>query len=171
MDKFKNKKENNYAYIDGANLDKGAKSLGWKIDYKKFRIWLSEKYNISHAYIFLGFVAKYKDMYPSFQDAGFTLIFKETSYDGDGKIKGNCDADLVLKSVRDVFEKEFDKSIIVSSDGDYAGLVKFLQEKNKLRIVVSPNNKCSMLLKRTGAPILYLNDKRSTLEYIKKAPD
>jgi len=71
---------------------------------------------------------------------------------------------------RDAYENKFDKTIIVSSDGDYAGLVKFLQEKRKLQIILSPSNekKCSLLLKRTGAKIAYINDQRSRLEAIQK---
>ena len=30
------KKENNYAYIDGANLYEALKELKWKLDYKRF---------------------------------------------------------------------------------------------------------------------------------------
>lgn len=65
-------------------------------------------------------------------------------------------------------------AIIVSSDGDYAGLVKFLKERGKLKIILSPHTKnlCSILLKRTHAPIAYLNDQRSILQVQKeKAPD
>jgi len=29
---------NNFAYIDGANLDKAVKELGWSLDYKRFRV-------------------------------------------------------------------------------------------------------------------------------------
>ena len=38
------KKKNNFAFIDGANLHKGVNGLGWKLDYERFRVWLSEKY-------------------------------------------------------------------------------------------------------------------------------
>ena len=57
---------------------------------------------------------------------------------------------------------------------DYAGLVKFLNERSKLKIILSPHTKdlCSILLKRTNAPIAYLNDQRSILQAQKeKAPD
>ncbi len=36
-------KENNFAYIDGQNLNLGVKSLGWDLDFKKFRLYLKEK--------------------------------------------------------------------------------------------------------------------------------
>lgn len=166
--------ENNFAYIDGANLHRGIASFGWELDYKRFRIWLSEKYGIKNAYIFIGLIPKYKDLYKYLQECGFTLVFKEVVYDKQGRAKGNCDADLVLQVVRDTYENKFDGAIIVSSDGDYASLVKFLKERSRLKVVLSPHNKdlCSILLKRTDAPIAYLNDQKKLLEAKKeKAPD
>jgi len=166
------KKENNFAYIDGANLHKGVEDLGWQLDYKRFRVWLSEKYGVKRAYLFIGLIPKYKDLYTFLQEAGYTLVFKETTRDGEGNVKGNCDADLVLQATRDFYEKHFDKALLVSSDGDYAGLVKFFYENEKLLTILSPSNKCSVLLKRINAPIVYLDDQRSILETQKeKAPD
>ncbi len=121
--------ENNAAYIDGANLHKGISSLGWKLDYARFRIWLKEKYDVKNAYLFIGFVPKHKKLYVHLCQSGYVLIFKETVIDGKGQVKGNCDAELVLCCVRDVYEQGFDKAVLVSSDGDYACLVKFLQKK------------------------------------------
>lgn len=157
--------KNNIAYIDGANLHKGIESLGWKLNYRKLRVWLSDKYNIKTAYFFIGLVPKNKDLYTYLQESGFTLIFKEVVYDGDGKPKGNCDADLVLQATKDAYDNKFNKTVIISSDGDYASLVKFLSEKEKLCVILSPSSKdkCSILLKRTGVKISYINDQRSQL--------
>lgn len=156
-------------------MHKGIASLGWSLDYRKFRVWLSEKYGVRTAYLFIGLIPKHKELYKYLQEVGFTLVFKEVVYDGHGKPKGNCDADLVLQAMRDTYENGFGKALIVASDGDYAGLVRFLQEKQKLLSVVSPSNekKCSILLKRTGAKIGYINDRRSRLESAQKekAPD
>jgi len=168
------KLKNNYAFIDGANLHNGIIGFGWKLDYARFRVWLSEKYGVKNAYIFIGLIPKYKELYKYLQECGFTLVFKEVIYDGDGKAKGNCDADLVLQATRDAYENKFDAAVIVSSDGGYAGLAKFLKERGKLRIILSPHTKdlCSILLKRTDAPIAYLNDQRSILQIQKeKAPN
>lgn len=169
------RKENNYAYIDGANLYKGVASLGWHLDYKRFRIWLSEKYGVQTAYLFIGLIPKYRDLYRHLQECGFVLAFKEVVYDSEGRPKGNCDADLVLQVVCDTYEKKFEQAIIVSSDGDYAGLIKFLLQKQVLLSILSPrdNKSCSVLLKRTGAKIAYIGDQRSNLELFQKekAPD
>ncbi|MDD5289614.1 MAG: NYN domain-containing protein [Patescibacteria group bacterium] len=166
-------KVNNFAYIDGANLHKGVKELGWSLDYRRFRIWLKEKYQIERAYIFIGLIPSNKNLYTFLQEAGFTLIFKETSYDGIGKVKGNCDADLVLKAVVDYYEKQFNKAVIVASDGDYAGLVNFFKEKGVLISLISPSDKCSFLIRKLNISLLYLSTQFNKLRYIinKKAPD
>ncbi|MBL7150294.1 MAG: NYN domain-containing protein [Candidatus Pacebacteria bacterium] len=157
--------ENNFAYIDGANLHKGVKELGWNLDYKRFRKWLKDKYSIERAYIFIGLIPGNKDLYTFLQEAGFTLIFKETTYDGKGKVKGNCDVDLVVKAVVDYYEKQFEKAVIVASDGDYAGLVNFFKKKDVLFSLISPNNKCSFLLRKLNIPLVYLDTQRDKLNY------
>lgn len=161
-------KENNFAYIDGANLYKGLKKLGWELDYKKFRVWLIEKYKIINAYIFIGFISKNKNLYTYLQESGFILIYKEVTYDGTGNAKGNCDALLVLKTIVDYYEKNFKKAIIISSDGDYAELIDFLKNKKALEIVISPSNKCSYLLRKQNIPLLYLDSKKTKLNIIQK---
>lgn len=152
------------AYIDAANLHKAVQELGWELDYGRFRVWLKDKYNVQNAYLFIGLIPGNKDLYTRLQEEGYTLVYKEVTYDGSGRVKGNCDADLVLKTVIDYYEKRFDKAVIVSSDGDYAGLVKFLKEKEVLRSLVSPSDKCSYLLRKLNIPIVYLNNQRKKLE-------
>ena len=88
-------------------------------------------------------------------------MYKEVSYDGDGGVKGNCDADLVLKAASDFYEKRFEKAVLISSDGDYAGLVKFLHDHNAFRALISPSNHCSFLLRRLNIPVTYLSTKRN----------
>ena len=167
-------KENNFAYIDAANLHKGVQNLHWQLDYHRFRVWLKEKYGVTQAYLFIGLVPKYKDLYTHLQEVGYTLVFKDVTYDGSGKVKGNCDAELVLRATRDAFESAHHKAVIVSSDGDYAGLVNFLQERGKLLTIISPAvaEKCSILLKRTGAKIAYVSAQKEILDTKKeRTPD
>lgn len=166
--------QNTIAYIDGANLHRGVKSLGWELDYARFRVWLREKYGVAIAYLFIGLVPKYKDLYTELQRAGYVLVFKETTMNGEGVPKGNCDADLVLRATRDAFETDYDSAVLISSDGDYACLVSFLKERGKMRVVLSPHTKCSVLLKRTEVPITYLENVRTRTQKRakkEKAPD
>ena len=159
------KEGDSIVYIDGANLHKGVESSGWKLDYKKFRPWLGQKFNVTDAYIFIGLIPKYANLYTMLQSREYKLIFKEVIYDGAGRAKGNCDVDLVLAVLQDYYERKVSKVVLVSSDGDYAPLVMFLLEKSiDCRIVSpAPTKKCSILLKRTGARIVYLEDVKHKL--------
>lgn len=153
-------KRNNYAFIDAQNVHLGIKSLGWDLDWKKFRVYLKEKYNVTTAYLFIGFIQTNQDLYSLLQKAGYILIFKPIIFDGEGKAKGNCDADMVLYTI---LEKEnYDKAIIVTSDGDFYSLVKHLYENDKLLFVLSPYVKtCSKLLKKEAKEKIYSMDNLS----------
>jgi len=155
----------NYAFIDSNNLNLGVKELGWNLDWKKFRVYMKEKYNVSTAYLFIGYVPINQDLYSSLQKAGYILVLKPTIPDKDGNTKGNIDADLVLQTMIDY--NNYDKAIIVSSDGDFYSLVKYLYESDKLRLVISPYNKtCSSLLKKSAKEkIVFMNNLRGKLEY------
>jgi len=156
--------QKNFAYIDGANLHRGIKDLGWNLDYHKFRVWLEDKFNVQTAYLFIGLVPRMTDLYTKLQLAGFILVFKEVSYDSNGKVKGNCDADLVLNVLVDHYEGKCDKVVIVTSDGDYAGLIRFLRDKLSLLSLVSPRDRCSFLLRKLNIPIVYLNTQKEKLK-------
>lgn len=160
-------KANNYAYIDGANLHKGVESSAWQLDYRRFRSWIRQKFGVTDAYLFIGLMSKHADLYTSLQSKGYILVFKEIVYDGVGRAKGNCDADLVLQAARDYYENHPVSVLLVSSDGDYAPLVRFWQEKKVPCAIVSPRptDKCSILLKRTGIPIIYLEDMKYKLSF------
>lgn len=140
-------KHNNYAFIDAQNVHLGIKSLGWDLDWVKFRVYLKDKYAVNTAYLFIGFIQSNQDLYSSLQKAGYILIFKPIILDKEGKAKGNCDADLVLYTI---LEKDnYDKAIIVTSDGDFYSLIRYLYENKKLAMVLSPYSKtCSKLLKK-----------------------
>ena len=117
---------------------------------------------------------KYNELYKDLQEKGYTLIFKDVIYDYNGKAKGNCDADIVVQAMQDAYENKFNKAILVTSDGDYAPLVKFLLSRQKMFTVISPyeTKKCSVLLKRTGVKISYILDQKNILEFVKeKAPN
>ena len=127
----------------------GILNLGWKLDYKKFRIYLKEKYSISKAYLFIGYIPSNQDLYSFLQETDYVLVFKPTLPDNKGEVKGNVDADLVLQAMIDY--KKYDKALIISSDGDFYSLVKYLYKNNKLKYVMSSYIKtCSALLKKTA---------------------
>ncbi|MDR3304734.1 MAG: hypothetical protein LBS85_01700, partial [Clostridiales Family XIII bacterium] len=65
--------------------------MGWKIDHRKFRLYLKNKFDISQAFMFIGFVPDNQKLYTELQKSGFILIYKPTiSHITNGKrvIKG-----------------------------------------------------------------------------------
>src|SRR5688500_6613382 len=97
-----------YAFIDSQNLNLGIKAAGWTLDFKKFRLYLKNKYNVEKAYLFIGQMPGNESLYDSLQDAGYHLIFKPTTaykVDGVQTVKGNVDAELVLYAAAKVYDK------------------------------------------------------------------
>ena len=159
-------------YIDGNNLYRGAKELGFDIDYKKFRGWLRQKYNPQNIYLFIGLVPDRVKFYEHLQECGFILVFKQTISVGE-TIKGNCDAELVLKTVSDFYTKAFEKCILVTGDGDFGCLIEFLIDNSAFDKVLAPDiNKCSFLLRNKTNKITFLNNQYHKFSsQTKKAPD
>jgi uncharacterized LabA/DUF88 family protein len=162
-----NKPLNNYAFIDGQNLNLSIQQMGWKLDFSKFRVYLMEKYKVEVAYYFIGYVDSQSELYRALQMAGYILVFKPTFRSADGKVKGNCDAELVLQAMIDL--ERYDKAVIVSGDGDFHCLVVHLNKIGKLGCVIAPNRlKCSHLLNlAAGQKMTYLNDLQKKLGYLK----
>ncbi len=160
--------QNNYAFIDSQNLNLGVKKLAWKLDFRKFRVYLMEKYHVSQAFLFLGFIPGNSSLYESLADSGYFLVFKPVLFDENHKPKGNVDADLVLKSMIEF--DNYSQAIIVSSDGDFYCLVEYFYAQNKLAKVISPDYKnCSKLLKKSAKNrIVFIDNLKHKLEYVSK---
>jgi uncharacterized LabA/DUF88 family protein len=162
-----------YAFIDSQNLNLGIRECGWKIDQARFRKYLSDKYHVQKAYIFIGFLPENARLYAALQSAGFVCIFRPTLVYKDGTTKGNCDAELVLQAMIDF--SEYDKAVIVTGDGDFQCLARYLHEQDKLCALLIPNQgKFSALLKFDFLKPYhrFVSDLRKKLEYIpeKKNP-
>lgn len=157
---------NNYAFIDSQNLNLAIREQGWRIDFRRFRIYLKENYAVTKAFLFIGFVEGNNDLYKTLQDAGFICIFKPTLKYRDGGTKGNCDAELVLQAM--IEYPHYDKALIVTGDGDFYCLVKYLIEQKKLRALLIPNERkfSALLYFRICRPYLrYMNYLKQMLEY------
>ncbi|MCX6703506.1 MAG: NYN domain-containing protein [Candidatus Zambryskibacteria bacterium] len=156
---------NNYAFIDAQNVHLSIRSQGWSIDWKRFRVYLQEHYNITTAYLFLGYIEGNNSLYEKLQKAGFICIWKPVLKYKDGTIKGNVDAEMVLHTM--IQFPNFDKALIVTGDGDFYCLVQYLLQQNKLKTVLVPDrNKCSALLKKFAKKnIAFMNDLKNKVGF------
>ena len=121
---------------------------GWKLDFKKFRRYLSDKFRVDKAFLCIGYIKQNASLYKKLKADGYELIFKPTVKDNIGKPKGNVDAELVLHAAAIEFPK-YDKAVVVSGDGDFYCLHEYLEKNQKLFKIIIPNRKSeSSLLRR-----------------------
>jgi uncharacterized LabA/DUF88 family protein len=183
-----NRPKGNFAFIDGINLHLTyeSKDLDWDIDYGKLYEYLEKRHNVTTAYYFLGFIERNQRIYDDLTANGYELKYREVSefptkpvlcqhcksiVKGDGiTTKCDCDADIVLQIMDDI--EEYDKAILITSDGDFDNVVRKLLQVNKLKLVLAPCKKgCSKLLKRASkGRIDFLDGHRDKLEKIEEEP-
>ena len=183
-------KPNVYAFIDSQNLNLGVQKFGWKLDWRKFRKFLKDNYNVTHAYMFIGYMPDYEGLYTQMQDAGYLVVLKptlemyNTPTDKDAPVpealhkeplkegeeehkkpatKGNVDAELVLYAMKEL--PKYDKAIIVSGDGDFYCIVEYLAEQGKLLHLMAPNWKYSSLLKPYEQYVVRVDEFKRQLAY------
>lgn len=179
---IRRKKSNNqrvYAFIDSQNLNVSVQKLGWKMDWRKFRKFLEDKYGVNKALMFIGYVPEFEDMYMQLHDAGYAVVLKPTfdmtkprndgsdspdKKDSDDKpVKGNIDADLVLWAMKEI--SNYDKAVIVSGDGDFYSLVEYLEEKGRLLKLLAPSAHYSGLYNRFDQYIDRIDQHKKQLAY------
>lgn len=147
-----------YAFIDSQNLNLGVRSLGWKLDFARFRKYLEDKYKTEKAFLFIGYIPENQSLYKYLQEAGYVVIFKPTiqgKKKGENSTKGNVDAELVLHAM--IEYPTYDKAIIVSGDGDFYCLVEHLENNKKLAKIIVPNRKYSSLLRKFSSYIVFVD--------------
>lgn len=155
----------NNAYIDNQNLFMATHNAKepWDIDMRRLRIYLSEKYNVDKAYLFMGvYQEKQSELYTLFQNLGYILIFRVHENTQKTIKKGNVDTDLVFQCMKDVAsDANLDKVILVSGDGDYYKMVKYLNSESKLEKVLLPSHKNASSLYKSLSRVKYqyLDDK------------
>jgi uncharacterized LabA/DUF88 family protein len=167
-----------YAFIDSQNLNVSIQKLGWKLDWKKFRKFLREKYNVNEAFMFIGYMPEHEKLYEQMHQSGYKVVLKPT-YDmtkpqqeltadhkkseDDKHIKGNIDADMVLWAMKEL--PKYSAAVIVSGDGDFYGLVEYLEQVGKLKNILVPTGHFSNLYNRYESYIVRLDQNKKDLVY------
>lgn len=150
--------ERNSAYVDGQNLYLGTcqGNPPWFVDYRRFRMYLRDKYRVSKAFYYIGYKKKSeKKLYANLQSAGFILVFKPHTSSMVAKKKGNVDSDIIFDVMRSVADKSLrGKVVLVSGDGDYKRMTDYLAIHDKLKHILFPN--------RASASSLYKTSKSNT---------
>lgn len=197
-----------YAFIDSQNLNVSVQKFGWKIDWQKFRKFLTDRYGVSKAYMFIGYIPENESLYEQMHDAGYAVVLKPTfdltrprpelvevaaeggrveqvskgsgkndhridhgadkhdksdKHDDKKPVKGNIDAELVLWAMKEM--SNYEKAIIVSGDGDFYCLVEYLEEKGRLKHILTPTSHYSSLYNRYEEYVVRLDNFKRELRY------
>jgi uncharacterized LabA/DUF88 family protein len=165
-----------YAYIDSQNVNVTTQKNGWKMNWHELRKFLTEKYGVTKAYMFIGYVPEFEAMYEQLHEQGYAIVLKPTfdmtrprPEEPEGKdeekrpVKGNIDAELVLWAMKDM--PNYDKAIIVSGDGDFYCLVEYLDEQGKLSKILAPTGYYSSLYNKYEQYVERLDNFKRQLEY------
>lgn len=120
---------------------------------------------VSKVFLFIGYDPDNVMLYKNLQSYGYILVFKQTviyTEDGRRTMKGNVDAELVLHAAAIEYDN-YDKAVIVTSDGDFTCLVDYLEQNDKLEKIITPTKFYSSLLRRFRAKILPLTKIRNNV--------
>lgn len=139
----KRKKERISIFIDAANIFYSQKSLGWRVDYKKFLSYWRSRGRITGVYFYTAVISTKKEQlkfFEALEKIGYTVITREVKVIHDRKNKkmvqkGNFDVKLAIDIV--LRAKEFDVAILASGDSDFEPVVEYLRSVKKKVIVVS----------------------------------
>ena len=168
-----NQPEKIYAFIDSQNLNVSVQKYGWKMNWKKFRQFLTDKYDVDTAYMFIGYVPEHEDIYEKMHEAGYAVVLKptfdmsrprdENAPKSDKPVKGNVDADMVLWAMKEM--ENYDKAIIVSGDGDFFALIEYLHQQGRLQKILTPTGQYSSLFHQFDEFVERLDNHRRELAY------
>ena len=59
------KTKNNYAFVDSQNVNLSIRSQGWILNFGRFRKYLEDKYGVSKAFLFIGYLTGNESLYTS----------------------------------------------------------------------------------------------------------
>ncbi len=112
--------------------------------------------------------------YIKIEKFGYNLILKpvKTFYDHEGlpTRKANCDVDMAFYLMRDI--KAFDRALILSGDGDFLPVLKYLKDKSKdVLILASANRTAKEIKKFAGSRFLDFEYLRELLKRTDLAED
>ena len=117
----------------------------------------------------MGYVQDGNDqLYRDIQKAGFIIEFREHDKLAKSQKKGNVDTEIVFEIMRHLLDNDkFGKIVLISGDGDYKKLVKYLITKGRFRKILFPNRKfASSLYKELGSEMFdYLENLKTYIKF------
>ena len=131
-----------YCFIDAANILYSQKTLGWRLDYKKLKDYLSQECDLGGIFFYTGRVGtseKQNKFLEKLKSYGYMVKAKEVKRieiaPNIFEWKGNLDVELTIDALKN--SDNFKTCILMSGDSDFASLLDELKAKGKRVLVIS----------------------------------
>jgi uncharacterized LabA/DUF88 family protein len=110
----------NYAFIDASNVIYGCSRAGWKMDFKKFLLYLKSRYKVNRVFYYGGIEVenrKQLKFYKLLQHFGYEVRWVPMKLFSDGTRKADIDSRMTFEIMR--YLDKYDKLIVCTGDGDF----------------------------------------------------
>lgn len=164
------------------------------MDWRKFRKFLADRYGVTKAYMFIGYMPENEDLYEQMHQAGYAVVLKPTfdltrpqpemlevmgeesanargpsssSPGGGAEDKKPVKGNIDAELVLWAMKEmsNYDRAIIVSGDGDFYCLIEYLDQKGRLLNLFAPSQHYSSLYNKYEKYIVRLDQFRRELAY------
>lgn len=132
-------------FIDASNIYFSQKTLGWQIDFKKLLNYFKANTDLARIAFYSAINpenARERKFHDFLDIVGYTVRHKQVKFIKDsndelrgGHHKGNIDVDLTIDAVH--LKDSYDTFVLLSGDGDFESLLKYLKAHKKRCIVMS----------------------------------
>ena len=182
-------KPRSYIFIDASNIHYPLREEGWKIDWLKFKTHYESVFSNPSFFYYEGLISKgcYLDYHPNDSNQDFNNAKKQKQnyfkflrnngyiirqkpvariYDntaGRFRHKCNFDVELTIDAIDNV--DDYDVFSLVSGDGDFEKLIKYLKGRAKKTIVIAPKDRLSSNLKKAANTVITLNQIKDSIKY------
>ncbi|MFZ2071676.1 MAG: NYN domain-containing protein [Halobacteriota archaeon] len=153
------------AFVDGANLNKSAESLNFRIDYKKLKEFLEEYLKIDGYQLIRPYYYTADDMNPTLrtffdrlEEFGYDLRTQEIVERKGGYIQKGVDIQLAVEMLSFGFHNNYDAAVLCSGDQDFLPVIKTIKDLGKLVYVVAFGHSCAEKMKRIPDKYIILSE-------------
>ncbi|HUV80790.1 MAG TPA: NYN domain-containing protein [Candidatus Bathyarchaeia archaeon] len=147
--------EKGMAFIDGANLNRSAEDLGFRIDYKKLKVfleeWLKEQgYQLIRPYYYTADdrAPQRKKFFDLLEVFGYDVRLVDITKRGTTNIQKGVDVKLAIEILKFGYNKNYDCAILCSGDQDFIPLVHAVKDLGKKVYAAAFNHSCAEEIKR-----------------------
>ncbi|MCK4818566.1 NYN domain-containing protein [bacterium] len=181
-------KERTLVAVDASNLHYALKHEGWQISYERFVEYFRASYDVVGFYYYEGTPSKSyilkklnvnsnsevkkrisakKEFFGSLRKSGLLIRTKPVTvvYDstkGIYKAKCNFDVEITIDAIDRI--QDYDAFILLSGDGDFMKLLKYVKGKYKKTIVISAKGYSSEQLRACANQTIFIHELKGKIE-------